>query len=330
LALVHPPGTARPHGTIGLVDELRPDEVVHMRRGSADDVARLGRLASGNGVGLVLSGGGARGFAHLGAHRALLEAGVPVDAVGGCSIGAVIGAAIAIGTPPDRLVDLVQQQFRRLLDYTLPVVSLIKGQRIVASIEATIGDRDITDFWIPYYCVSTNLTRSTLEVHRRGNAARALRASVAIPGILPPVPFDGDLLVDGGVLDNMPFRMMRDDRRIGTVIGIDVAPARGPRAASDYGMSVSGLRALTATARRSGNAYPGVAGVLLRSMLVGAVDNQRQAIADGALDLLVTLDLPGIGLLDFNRVAEVAAAGHRAASPTIETWAGAAGWSAPT
>jgi hypothetical protein len=92
---------------------------------------------------------------------------------------------------------------------------------------------------------------------------------------------------------------------------------------------VSGLRAATSAARRKGNVYPGVAAVLLRSMLVGAVNNQRQAIADGALDLLVTLELPGIGLLDFNRVAEVATAGHRAAAATIEEWARHSGWSAP-
>jgi hypothetical protein len=121
---------------------------------------------------------------------------------------------------------------------------------------------------------------------------------------------------------------MRDDRRIGTVIAVDVAPARGPRAQFDYGTSVSGMRALASTVRRSTAGYPSVAAVLLRSMLVGAVNNQRLATADGAVDLLVTLDLPGIGLLDFGRVPEVAELGYLASAPTIKEWALNNGWSA--
>ena len=328
LAIAHSPSTEHPEQTAAMLDEFEPDESVHFRVGSSVDTARLGRLASGRGVGLVFSGGGARGFAHLGAYRALIESGVPVDALGGCSIGATMASAIAIDTPTDSLIEFARRQFHRLLDYTLPVVSLMKGQRISASIEQVFGSRDIEDFWLPYYCVSTNLTQSTLQVHRRGNAARAVRASVAIPGILPPVPYGGDLLVDGGVLNNMPFQVMRDDRRIGTVIAIDVAPARGPRAQFDYGTSVSGMRALASTVRRSTAGYPSVAAVLLRSMLVGAVNNQRLATADGAVDLLVTLDLPGIGLLDFGRVPEVAELGYLASAPTIKEWALGNGWSA--
>jgi predicted acylesterase/phospholipase RssA/CRP-like cAMP-binding protein len=328
LAIVHPVGASRPRGTAQLLRRLRVDDVVHVRQRSAAHAARLGRLASGNGIGLVLSGGGARGFAHLGVYRALLAAGVPVDAVGGCSIGAPLGAAMAGETPLDGIVDVVQRQFEHLLDYTLPVVSLVKGQRISASIEAAMGDWDIEDLWLPFYCVSTNLTRSQLEVHRRGSAARAVRASVAIPGILPPVPMGDDLLVDGGVLNNMPFETMRNDRRIDTVIAVDVAPDRGPRAKSDYGTSVSGFRALASTIRpRGGVAYPSLASVLLRSMLVGAVHNQRLSSAQGTIDLLVKLELPGVGLLDFKRVAEVADRGYAASIDTVTEWATRAGWS---
>jgi NTE family protein len=327
LAIVHPVGASRPRGTAQLLHRLGVDDVVHVRERSAAHAARLGRLSSGNGIGLVLSGGGARGFAHLGVYRALVEAGVPVDAVGGCSIGAPLGAAIAGETPTGQLVDVVQRQFEHLLDYTLPVVSLVKGQRISASIEAAMGGWDIEDLWLPYYCVSTNLTRSQLEVHRRGSASRAVRASVAIPGLLPPVPIGDDLLVDGGVLNNMPFETMRKDRRIDTVIAVDVAPDRGPRAKYDYGTSVSGFRALASTIRPRGVEYPSVASVLMRSMLVGAVHNQRLSSAEGTIDLLVKLELPGVGLLDFKRVAEVADRGYAASISTITEWARRTGWS---
>ncbi|MGB9344790.1 MAG: patatin-like phospholipase family protein, partial [Ilumatobacteraceae bacterium] len=269
---------------------------------------------------LVLSGGGARGFAHLGVLRALREQGIPVDEVAGCSMGTVVAAAIALGLDGDELMERAEQQFHRLLDYTLPIVSLVKGARITRNIDETFGTWDIEDLWLPFYCVSTNLTKSRLEVHRRGSTALAIRASVAIPGVLPPVPYQGDLLVDGGVLNNLPFEVMRDNSTIETIVAVDVAPDQGPRARSDYGMSVSGFQALGASLRRTKSHYPSVTSVLLRSMLTGAVRNQKASMQDGSVDLLLTLHLPGVGLLEFDRSQEVADAGYEASKATIDHW----------
>jgi len=321
LAVLHPASTERPRHTASLTSRWDVDDVVHVRSGSSADVARLARLASGHGYGLVLSGGGARGFAHLGVLRALQEHGIPVDQVAGCSMGTVVAAAIALGHEGDRLMELAEEQFDHLLDYTLPIVSLVKGARITRNIEGTFGSWDIEDLWLPFYCVSTNLTKSRLEVHRRGSTALAMRASVAIPGILPPVPFEGDLLVDGGVLNNLPFEVMRDNSTIETIVAVDVAPDQGPRARADYGMSVSGFQALAASLRRGKSDYPSVTSVLLRSMLTGAVRNQKASMQDGSIDLLLTLHLPGVGLLEFDRSREVADAGYEASKPTIRQWA---------
>ena len=326
LAIVHPATADRPRGTDRLLSEFRAHEVVHLRAGNDDHVRRLARLASGHGVGLVLSGGGARGFAHLGALRALRESGVPVDAVGGCSMGAPLAGGIALDLGDAELIALAEQQFHRLLDYTVPVVALLKGQRISKNIDENFGTFDIEDLWLPFYCVSTNLTTSRLKVHRRGPSAVAIRASVAIPGVLPPVPFDGDLLVDGGVLNNLPVQVMRSDSTIGTVIAVDVAPQRGPRARSDYGHYVSGVRALRSTVRRAASEYPSVSSVLLRSMLTGAVHNQQRSLRDGNVDLLLQLDLPGVGLLDFERVQEVAQIGYDDSVERIREWAVTQPW----
>lgn len=315
LAVLHPPSADRPQRTAALVELTGADHVVHLRSGSSSDIARLARLASGHGYGLVLSGGGARGFAHLGVLRALQEHGVPVDHVAGCSMGLVIAAAIALDLRGEELLVQIEQQFHRLLDYTLPVVSIVKGRRITGTIEATFGGWDIEDLWLPYYCVSTNLTKSRLEVHRSGSVAVAVRASVAIPGVLPPVPFDG------GVLNNMPFEVMRDDSTVGTIIAIDVAPDLGPRARADYGLSVSGVKALGASLGRAKSVYPSLTSVLLRSMLTGAVRNQKASMEDGSIDLVVTMHLPGIGLLDFERSREVAGAGYDASVQTVSEWA---------
>jgi predicted acylesterase/phospholipase RssA len=138
--------------------------------------------------------------------------------------------------------------------------------------------------------------------------------------VLPPVPYDGDLLVDGGVLNNLPFEVMRDNSTVETIIAVDVAPDQGPRARADYGMSVSGFQALGAALRRGKSVYPSVTSVLLRSMLTGAVRNQKASMADGSIDLLVPLHLPGIGLLEFERSREVADAGYAAAKSMVDDW----------
>jgi predicted acylesterase/phospholipase RssA/CRP-like cAMP-binding protein len=321
LAVLHPPSTDRPRHTAALVAPWRIDDVVHVRSGSSDDVARLARLASGHGYGLVLSGGGARGFAHLGVYQALLENRVPVDKVAGCSMGAVIASGIALGPRGEELVELAERQSHRLLDYTIPVVSLLKGGRITRNIEQTFDGRDIEDLLLPFYCVSTNLTKSRLEVHRRGNLALAVRASLAIPGVLPPVPYGGDLLVDGGVLNNLPFEVMRDDSTIGTIVAVDVAPDLGPRARTDFGMSVSGFRALWESITPGRSELPSATSVLLRSMMTGSVRNQRESMEAGSVDLLVTMHLPGIGMLEFERTREVAEAGYAASKDTVAEWA---------
>lgn len=320
LAVLHPATADRPRRTAALVGAWRVDDVVHLRSGSSADIGRLARLASGHGYGLVLSGGGGRGLAHLGVLRALHEHGIPVDEVAGCSMGSVIAAGVALGEAGESLMELVERQCRRLLDYTLPVVSLVKGGRITRNIEDTFGSFDIEDLWLPFYCVSTNLTTSHLEVHRRGSTALALRASIAIPGVLPPVPHAGHLLVDGGVLNNLPFEVMRDNSTVETIIAVDVAPDQGPRARADFGMSVSGFQALGASLRPSKSIYPSLTSVLLRSMLTGAVRNQKASMIDGSIDLLLALHLPGIGLLDFEHCREVADAGYAAAKPAIDDW----------
>lgn len=326
VAVVHPPTTDRPRNTAALLDGLDVDEIVHVRHGDDGDAARLARLAIGRGVGLLMSGGGARGFAHLGAHRALLEAGVPIDAVGGASIGAPLGAGIAQGTPQAELVDVAEGLFHRLLDFTVPVVSLLKGERITKAIDSRLGDWDIEDLWLPFFCVSTNLTTAQQMVHRRGSSSLAVRASVSIPGVLPPVPHDGDLLVDGGVLDNLPIGEMAHDRTIGTIVAVDVAPPHGPRAKTDFGRSVSGFRAAVGALTPWGQRLPDATGVMVRSMLVGSAQRQQAMLSDGLVDLLLPVHVSGIGLLDFERVRDGAEVGYRDTVKAIREWAADRPW----
>jgi predicted acylesterase/phospholipase RssA len=250
----------------------------------------------------------------------LTELGVDVDAIGGASIGAPLGAGMAMRIAPDQFVPLATEMFRDLLDYTVPVVSLVKGKRITRNIASMFGDLDVRDLWLPFFCVSTNLTRSRVEIHDRADLATAIRASVAIPGILPPVPYDGDLLVDGGVLNNLPCDVMRASQMISRLIAVDLSPAVGPKADDDFGLSVSGWRALRSQVGANRSRFPGVVAILMRTMVAGSVRDRDRLVADGTVDLHLDLDLHGVRLLDFDRVAEIAERGYDAARPRLEAW----------
>ena len=164
--------------------------------------------------------------------RALQEHGVEIDCVGRTSIGAVL---VAADPPPERAIDVARKAFSTnpTGDFNwLPMLSLIKGRRVRAAIETStelIGAPiAIEDLWKTYFCVATNYSQAREQPILSGDLARALLASIAIPGALPPVVHDGDLLCDGGTFNNFPVDLMRDMRGVGTVIGVDLG-ARNPR-----------------------------------------------------------------------------------------------------
>jgi NTE family protein len=205
-----------------------PPGTPHHHVTSKADVPRVARILTGRGVGLVLSGGGARGFAHIGIVKALREADIPIDLVGGTSMGAILGAGVSLCWSIDELTDRFRRAFvdgKPLRDYTLPFVSLVSGHKVTRLLQHAFGDVTIEDLPLDFFCVSSNLTTGHSEVHRRGELWRWLRASVAIPGVLPPVVHKGELLVDGGTMNNLPVDAMRDLGR-GPVIGCDVGADR--------------------------------------------------------------------------------------------------------
>jgi len=192
------------------------------------DLGRVARLLTRRGIGLVLSGGGARGFAHLGVIRALREARVPIDFVGGVSIGAIMAAGVAMGWSNEEM----RARYRRCFvdsnpvnDYTFPLVALTRGRKVSKLLTREYGDTLIEDLRQPFFCISANLTNGRAFEHREGTLARALRASVAIPGVMPPVVWGENLLVDGAAINNLPVDVMQRHAP-GLVIGCDVGAER--------------------------------------------------------------------------------------------------------
>ena len=230
LVLLQAADRLSPRGTREWLARRPLADHVHIRPALARDMARLARLQSRTAVGMVLAGGGARGFAHLGVYRALLEHGIEVDVVGGTSIGAVMAACVACDQPLEAITAHARKAFSAhpTGDFNLlPMVSLIKGQRLRRmlgqAVHELLGvDADVEDLWKNFYCVATNYSRASEHVVHHGNLVRALLSSTAIPGALPPVIDDGDLLCDGGTFNNFPVDVMRRMRGVGKVIGVDL------------------------------------------------------------------------------------------------------------
>jgi len=162
----------------------------HLRDRRAGDVARLARMITGTGCGLVLGSGGARRLAHLGVIRALEEAGVPIDVVGGTSMGAVMGALLALGMDHAERVHRVTtmaRKGRRLLTPTLPLVPLSSAYHVDRMLAEHLGSTPIEDLPLRFFCVSANLNRAEQVIHERGPLWPAVRASMALAGVYPPV-----------------------------------------------------------------------------------------------------------------------------------------------
>jgi NTE family protein len=230
LVLLHGPQRA-PAGQVGRWLQRRPvADHVHVRLSGAKDFERLARLQSRTAVGLVFGGGGARGFAHLGVLKALHERGIPIDCVGGTSIGAVMAALVAADQPPEQATALARRAFARnpTGDFNpLPIISLIRGQRLQrvlsGALQELLGAHGaVEELWKSCFCIATNYTRAREEHLRSGPLLDALQSSIAIPGALPPVVRGRDLLCDGGTLNNFPVDVMRAQRGVGTVIGVDL------------------------------------------------------------------------------------------------------------
>lgn len=229
LILIHRPTAERPTGSAAWLDAVSPNRWFHVRGADRADAARMARVLTGTSVGVVLSGGGARAYAEIGAIMAVRDAGVPIDFVGGASMGGVVAAGVAIGWSQEEMDRRIRKAFvdsSPVDDLAVPIIALSKGRKVDRRLEEHFGDTLIDDLWLPYYCVSSNITSGGYVTHMRGSLRHALRASIAIPGILPPVVEGGAVLVDGAVMRNFPVELMRNWHN-GPIVGVDVSRVSG-------------------------------------------------------------------------------------------------------
>tara|TARA_B110000093_G_C12968063_1_gene410693 strand:+ start:407 stop:2254 length:1848 start_codon:yes stop_codon:yes gene_type:complete len=222
LVLLHPDHTKNPTVDSRWRETFNLERIYPLRLNNQTEIERLTRFITGKAIGLVLGGGGARGLAHVGVLKALEEAQVPIDIICGNSMGALIGAQYANGTPVTSLLKNTKKFILAGDRPTLPFFSLLAGFRIKKGLRRLFNNTTIETLWRPFLAVSCNLSRANIHVHKTGALWQAVLASNSPAGILPPVILNGEFLVDAALLDNVPVKAMRAQNGIGLLIAVDV------------------------------------------------------------------------------------------------------------
>jgi EmrB/QacA subfamily drug resistance transporter len=274
---------------------LRPWQLTTVGPGPAPDELRsLGARLTGNAVGVVMAGGGARAFAHIGVLQELAAAGIQVDRVAGASVGAIVAGLHATGLDGDELHDICYREFVRgnpFGDYTLPTVSLAKGRRTKRAMRRHLGGLEISALPRQFRAVSVDLLRRERVEHSCGDLADAVLSSASLPVLFPPNRSGDRLLVDGGVLDNLPVGLLTE-RDEGPVLAVNITMGGG------------------GPARTGPPRMPGLGDTLLRTMMIGSAGAVQRARDRGVT--VLTPPAMGVGLLEFHQLDIMVAAGRTA------------------
>ena len=322
LVLVH--DEAQPVGTSTWLKERAVGSHLHVRAWSSDDVARVARTLTAHTVGAALGGGGARGYAHIGVLRAFRECGVPVDAVGGTSAGSIVAAQHAAGWDYDTMVERNRDYWEHTKptsDRTLPLVSMLEAKNISKMLRLLFGETCIEDLWLPYFCVTANLSRAAMRIHRDGPVWRAVRASGSVPGVAPPVVDNGDLIIDGGVLNNLPVDIMRNVHA-GAVIASDVSPRVEMVTTLPDTEILSGWHLLCSLlnpwSKNKAHQVPDILSILTRTAMLASISTAEATKAKADLYLHPPID--HYGMFEVKSIGEIARVGYEYTLQEAARW----------
>ncbi|XDD46899.1 cyclic nucleotide-binding domain-containing protein [Leptospira sp. WS39.C2] len=332
LVLLYSDSNEKPQNISNLTRIRKIDVVRHIRTYSNHGFESLTRFITGRSIGLALGGGGAKGFAHIGLIKAMQEENIPIDMIGGTSAGALMASIYALGNDApnlERIAKALMSDKKTLNDYTVPVVSLIRGKKFNSVIKSFVGETMIEDLWLPYFAVATSLSKAQKVIIDRGPLWKALRASASIPGILPPFFENNELLVDGAMLDNIPGAVMREK---GADFVISVALASEGDSASDKlfgaiypknnsGALPSALRLLFKrifTKTQNLKEAPNLLSLLMRATFVASDAAMAQAKAES--DIFAELPVEEYGLFDWKKFYELVEIGYRYGKIHAKSW----------
>lgn len=323
LILLHKESNFQPVNTPEWLAGRSADKHHHITSDSPKDLRRLARVLAGKAVGLVFGGGGSRGFAHIGAIRALEEAGVAIETIGGTSQGALIAAQYAMGLTPGEMIGINKVLFRDFRplkgDRTIPVYSFLTGKTSNRGLQWMFGKRYISDLKLPFFAVSNNLSQAKVIVHRDDPVWKAVRCSMALPGLMPPVIEGGNLIVDGGVLNNLPVDIMRDHCN-GAVIAVNVSPPIDLIANCEDRDNLSFWEFMRRKwfGKKDGGSIPNMLEILMRTAFLSSI-HHRESMARYA-DLLVHPPMVGVGLLDWDKIDDLVEVGYQETRERLKHW----------
>jgi NTE family protein len=316
LVLLRPEGDPSPH-TLDWQRSTGARAHYYVHPWDAHDLEALKRQISGRGIGLVLGGGGARGFAHIGLLRALEQLEIPIDVCGGTSMGAFVAALLACGFDSVEATQVARETFidnNYLNDYTLPRVSLIKARKFLGRLRAIFGARRIEELRRTYYCISTNLSTGASVVHDYGPLAEWVGTSMAVPGVAPPIAWRGDLLCDGGVVNNLPTDVMQSLER-GSIIACSVSSDTDiqlPGAGIDWPDPEALLHLPSAAPVRP----PRFSEILLRTATLASDTTLARAAAERA-DVYLRMPVQDYGMFDWTKLDALIDLGYEQAMRTL-------------
>lgn len=324
LLLLHGSGTVRPANTRRWLKPRKVDLHIHARPGDGRDIRRFCRIISHRAVGLVLGGGGAKGYAHQEVAEALFESGIEVDFLGGTSAGAVHGMALSHTDFDFQKMKAISAESAKSKltsnDFALPMVSMMTGRKVKGFIQRVFGDAHVEDLWVNSYCVSTNFSKARPEIHEQGLLWKQVQASIAIPGIFPPVVINQYLHVDGAVMDNVPIEPMYR-YPVGHIIAVSLSGLSERKA--NYEEPPSSWRILWDKTRgRRKIKIPGLASLIINSLMLNSLQRQEQNKSKASLYL--ELDLKGIGFLDDRKWQEIRERGYQQTKAYLKALSGEA------
>jgi len=306
-----------PSNTRRWLNERNVDLHIHVRKNNLLDIRRFCRIVTHQAIGLVLGGGGVKGFGHVGAAMALVENGVEFDFVGGTSIGAVFSVAFTQTDFDFNQIKLLCKSAadNKLTsnDFTFPLLSLMSGNKVRRFLKEIYKDTYLEDLWINTYCVSTNFSNATLKVHKTGLARQMVEASMAIPGFFPPVILDQHLHIDGAVIDNLPVDAMYQ-KPVRHVIAISVSSENINNI--DLVKIPSSWQQLWSRMTRSSTVkLPGFASILINSITINS--RNKEDASKPKVSLFLDLDLKKYKFLDWGSWDAIVQSGYDQTSQNL-------------
>jgi predicted acylesterase/phospholipase RssA len=311
LLLLHPENAPDPTNTRRWFEGRTLDLHLHLRKNTPSDIRRFCRILTHQAVGLVLGGGGAKGYAHVGAVKAMMEAGLEFDFVGGTSAGALFGVAMTFKDFDfPQIMEICMTGANKKVtsnDYNFPFLSLMTGKKMRAHFKEVFNETHLEDIWVNTFCVSTNYSTASMKVHETGLLRQQLEASIAIPGVFPPVIIDRHLHVDGGVMDNLPIEAMYQ-KPVRHVIAISLS-AQAHHLVDIKTVPSAWELLVNKFTKKHRYRLPKMASLLINSLTLNSV--QKQAITKSQVAIYLEMDLRKFGFLDWSKWEELIGKGHQ-------------------